>query len=154
MRTIPLRPVALPWSCSRSGDCCEETPNVLMTPQERDLLVARRPDLALQFGTMGTFVVLPARPCPLLARDADGLATCTVHDVRPTNCRRFMCGRVDVTTEAFEPEPLDLDRGRLGCANLSDRIQQSRPFRRAYALQQRHVMRDWGMKHGWFEGRQ
>jgi Fe-S-cluster containining protein len=92
---------------------------------------------------------MPARPCPLLARDAKGLATCTVHDIRPVNCRRFMCGRVDVKQEAFEPEPLDLDRGRLGCANLSDRIQQSRPFRRAYALQQRRVMRDWGMKHGW-----
>jgi Fe-S-cluster containining protein len=148
MRTIPLRPIAVPWTCARSGDCCHETPNVLMTPEERDLLVARRPDLAVRFGTLGVFVVLPARPCPLLATDGQGRSTCTVHDIRPYNCRRFGCYRPDPTTEIFEPEPLDLDKGRLGCANLSDRIARSRDVRRAYALQQRKAQR-WAMRMGW-----
>lgn len=150
MRVIPLRPVVLPWDCHRSGDCCRSVDNVVMTTQERDVLLERRPDLRGHFEAFGTFVALRAKPCPLLAQDAQGLATCTVHDIRPYNCRRFGCYRPDPTVEPYEGEPFDLDRTRLGCANLSDRIALSRPVRRDYARRQRKAQR-WAMAHGWRE---
>lgn len=151
MRTIPLRPIDLGGSCQRSGDCCRQGP-VTMTGDERGLLLERRPDLASRFvAESPDFVALQpvegSRQCPLLAFDAHGLATCTVYDIRPTNCRRFWCGRPDPAQEPFETD--DRWCAVMGCKNLTDRVLQSRPFRREMAQRQRKVMRDWGLKHGW-----
>jgi Fe-S-cluster containining protein len=141
--TIPLRPIAADWHCGREGSCCRLPPAVVMTPAERDLLLARRPDLADRFGAAADgFVALRARPCPLLATDAEGRAVCTVYDVRPYNCRRFMCYRPDPTTEPYEEGP----DGE--CRNLVERVMQSRDVRRAYALHQRKSQR-WALRHGW-----
>jgi Fe-S-cluster containining protein len=122
-----------------------------MTPDERDLLLARRPDLATQFVAHAPgFVALQpidgTRQCPLLAFEG-GLASCTVHDIRPLNCRRFQCGRV--VGEAFEEDPPGRAESVMGCANLTDRVLQSRAWRRQYAQHQRKAMRTWGLKHGW-----
>jgi hypothetical protein len=122
-----------------------------MTPAERDLLLARRPDLASSFTAWSPdFVALApvdgTRRCPLLAFDGT-LATCTVHDIRPLNCRRFWCGRPDPAREPFEE---DISRvAVMGCKNLTDRVLQSRPFRREMAHRQRTALRTWGHKHGW-----
>lgn len=120
-----------------------------MTPQEAILIRDARPDLSLKWYQHPDrrFVLLRGRPCPLLRMDA-GVATCTVHAARPYSCRRFKCYRPDPSTEPYEPEPLDLERGRLGCANLSDRLAQSRAVRRDYALNQRKAQR-WALAHGW-----
>lgn len=143
MRTIPLRPIAADWTCQRDGACCRLTAAVVMTPAERVLLLARRPDLADRFVPAAAgFVVLLARPCPLLAVDEAGRAVCTVYEVRPYNCRRFMCGRPDPSSEPYEEGP----DGE--CLNLVDRVAQSRVTRRAYALLQRKAQR-WAMRHGW-----
>jgi Fe-S-cluster containining protein len=114
-----------------------------MTPAERDLLLARRPDLADRFvAASDGFVALRARPCPLLETDAAGHAVCTVYDVRPYSCRRFGCYRPDPAREPYEEGP----DGE--CRNLVDRVMQSRDVRRAYALQQRKAQR-WALRHGW-----
>lgn len=124
-----------------------------MTPDECALLLARRPDLTTRFVAESPDVValLPiygTRQCPLLAFEG-GLATCTVHDIRPLNCRRFWCGRPDPATEPFEDDPPGRPESVQGCKNLTDRVLQSRPFRREMAQRQRKAMRDWGLKHGW-----
>lgn len=120
-----------------------------MTPQEAIKVRDARPDLALQWYHHhdGRFVYLKGHPCPLLQMDGTR-ASCTVHAVRPYNCRRFGCFRPDPHTEPYEPEPLDLARGRLGCANLSDRLAESRSVRRAYARMQRRATH-WAVTHGW-----
>jgi len=142
-RIIPLRAIAAEWRCQRDGACCRLFAAVTMTPAERDLLVARRPDLGARFTARADgFVDLAARPCPLLATDAKGLAVCTVYDVRPYNCRRFGCYRPHPATEPFE-------QGLAGeCLNLIDRIRHSRAVRRAYAHTQRRAQR-WADRHGW-----
>jgi Fe-S-cluster containining protein len=83
----------------------------------------------------GQFFELKAAPCPLLVDNQ-----CSVYAVRPFVCRRFQCHRA--AGEAFDPS------GPLGCKNLSDRLEQSRVTRRAYALNQRKAAR-WGLAHGW-----
>lgn len=95
------------------------------------------------------FIRLQAAPCPLLTTDDQGRAACSVWAVRPYNCRRFLCGRVDVTQELFEPEPSLPELGRLGCRNLSDRLGQSLRFREHYRTCQRHAQREWAESHGW-----
>lgn len=143
MMTIPLRPIVAEWTCQRDGACCRLTAAVVMTPAERDLLLARRPDLADRFiAAADGFVALQARPCPLLETDAAGRAVCTVYDVRPYSCRRFGCYRPDPAREPYEEGP----DGE--CVNLVDRVMQSRDVRRAYALQQRKAQR-WALRHGW-----
>ncbi len=119
-----------------------------MTPQEAIEVRDARPDLTLRWYQHPDpkFVYLRGQPCPLLRMDGQ-LAVCTVHHVRPYNCRRFGCFRPDPATEPYEAEPLDLDRGRLGCANLSDRL-GNRAVRRAYAKMQRKAQR-WALTHGW-----
>lgn len=143
MATIPLRPIVAEWTCQRDGACCRLTAAVVMTPAERDLLLARRPDLAERFGAAADgFVALQARPCPLLETDAAGRAVCTVYDVRPYSCRRFGCYRPDPAQEPYEEGP----DGE--CRNVVDRVMQSRDVRRAYALQQRKAQR-WALRYGW-----
>ena len=143
MPTIPLRPIAADWTCQREGSCCRLPVAVVMTPAERDLLLARRPDIAAQFtAAEGGFVQLLARPCPLLETDTAGRAVCTVYEVRPYSCRRFGCYRPDPASEPYEEGP----DGE--CRNLVDRVRQSRDVRRAYALQQRKSQR-WALRHGW-----
>lgn len=104
-----------------------------MTHQERDALLAVS-SVALTFQphpTDPTFVQLVAKPCPLLA---DGL--CSVYDSRPVNCRRFACGRDDLS-EPFESSP------------IPQRALTDRAFRRQMVLMQRKAMKSWGHSHGW-----
>jgi hypothetical protein len=126
--------------------------DVIVTSAERDQLLARHPDLAFSATAWSPDLVAlrpitGTRQCPLLAFDASGLATCTVHDIRPMNCRRFWCGRPDPAQEPFETD--DRPFAVQGCKNLTDRVLQSRPFRREMAQRQRKVMRTWGLQHGW-----
>lgn len=115
-----------------------------MTPAERARLLERRPDLAERFTLAPNgLVALTAAPCPLLDFDETGRSVCTVHDVRPYNCRRFFCGRPDPAREPFEPTP-----DGFGCENVAARVRESRPFRRALALVQRKAQR-WALAHGW-----
>lgn len=112
-----------------------------MTTQERDaILGAISPTVAetLRWRDDQTagFVQLRAAPCPLLAEDGK----CSVYEVRPFNCRRFMCGRVG--DEAWE------SNADGSCRNLTVRLAQSRPFRRFYQTVQRKAGR-WALKHGW-----
>lgn len=119
-----------------------------MTAQEAILVRDARPDLQLKWywHPDPRFVYLQGKPCPLLTFEGKK-AVCTVHKVRPANCRRFGCMRPDPSTEPYEPEPLDLPKMRLGCANLSDRL-TNRKVRKRYQLLQRDAMK-WGLKHGW-----
>ena len=144
------RPISLPWQCKRSGSCCRSVSQIVMTPQEAILIRDARPDLSLKWYQHADrrFVYLKGKPCPCLGSDDQGLAVCTVWAVRPFNCRRFGCYRPDTEAEPYEPEPLDVEHGRLGCANLSDRLAQSRAVRRDYALKQRKAQR-WARAHGW-----
>ena len=147
------RPVVLPWHCQRSGDCCASVSQIVMTHEEADVVSAHTAiPLTFYIHPDRRFVYLAGKPCPLLdyernAAGERGAAVCTVHAVRPYNCRRFGCFRPDVRTEPYEPEPLDLPRLRLGCANLSDRL-ANRKVRKAYALMQRKAAR-WALTHGW-----
>lgn len=78
--------------------------------------------------------------CPLLRMDGTQ-AVCTVHAVRPYNCRTFMCGRVSLD-EKFDAS------GPMGCRNLSDRLEQSLDAQCAYDASIRRA-RVWGLAHGW-----
>ena len=95
------------------------------------------------------FVELVARPCPF-HEFINGKSTCTVHDVRPYQCRRFACLRPDPKTEPFQMAPISpfLRYGMVGCANLRDRLVKSRVARRMYEKIQRKAQR-WGRAHGW-----
>ena len=117
-----------------------------MTLEEASLLKERRADLKFYAHLDKRFVYLDGKPCPLLRMDGT-VATCTVHDIRPYNCRRFGCFRPDPATAPYQAEPLDLHNLRLGCANLSDRL-PNRAVRRAYAQLQRKAQR-WAVTHGW-----
>lgn len=145
MSTHPLvfqrLPIEVPWSCDQRGDCCKKYKTVVMTTEERAGILDVVPSelgralLWRDHQTPG-FVELQAQPCPLLA--ADG--RCSVYDVRPFNCRRFICGRV-----GDEPWEANADGT---CSNLTVRLAQSRPFRRFYQLVQRRAGR-WALAHGW-----
>lgn len=149
---IPKRLTVLPWICSQTGDCCRSVSHVVMTIEEAQLLQTVVDPVkwktlyweGVAKQTNGHFIKLQAAPCPLLSDDGK----CTVHSVRPYNCRRFTCLRPDVTVEPFEPEPLDLANGRLGCKNLSDRVATDRGAKRFVAHLQQKAQR-WAVKHGW-----
>jgi Fe-S-cluster containining protein len=72
------------------------------------------------------FVRLVAGPCPLY--DA-AKRTCTVYAVRPMNCRRFGCMRMDYS-KPYDQGP------------------QTRQDKRQLIVMQRHAQR-WGRSHGW-----
>ena len=125
------RPVSLPWKCQRSGDCCRVAGDVLMTTQERDLLLALRPGQDRAFRRRDDGWVLMTQPCVFLTVGN----TCGVYEARPYNCRRYACFRPDVKAEPWS----------AGC--LTDRL-SVRAVRREYARMQRHAQR-WASQRGW-----
>lgn len=134
------RLVVIPWTCHQTGDCCR-IPQLVMTVEEARLLQDACSDpkslswLPVQYQPKFVALVCGGQ-CPFLVDNR-----CSVYDIRPYNCRRFMCLRPDPASE-----PLESD-GR-GCANLSDRVQDSREALRFYNLNQRKAQR-WGRQHGW-----
>lgn len=123
-----------------------------MTRAERDEIERAAPTsavLAWREDPDPRFARLVAHPCPLLTRDAEGKASCSVHDVRPLNCRAFMCGRVDPKKEPFEPEPVNYVLGLTGCGNLTARLNESLRFREHYRTNAVQQKRLWGRPHGW-----
>lgn len=102
-----------------------------MTHQERAAIeqVSTRPFL-WRPDADPRFVRLLAGPCPLL----DDTGLCSVYEVRPLNCRRYMCGRQD--GEAWTPDAIPL------------RVLTNRDLRRQYAVNERKAQR-WGRAMGW-----
>lgn len=129
------RPVDAHWTCCRSGDCCTQIAEVVMTKEEAAVLVHQAPkEIAMHFRPVDDrFVALKAGPCPLYAFES-----CLVYSVRPYNCRRFVCLRPDVHAEPFDPSG----------ANLTDRVKTSRVARRMAEKVQRKAQR-WANAHGW-----
>jgi hypothetical protein len=110
-----------------------------MTPAERDELT-RASDRPMVFRDLdGGKVALQPSPgtdtCPLLSDAGD----CTVHTVRPYNCRRWGCFR-PTTDEPFalavrpDGQPL--------------RLYTSKPVARQMARMQR-AAQPWALAHGW-----
>lgn len=136
-----LRPVMVPWTCHRTGDCCTIPPFVLMTAAEKAAIIAAT-TRRLVWMVKDGWAALQAAPCPLLDRDADGLAVCSVYDVRPLNCRRFACGRVSPETEAYETD------ANGACLNMTERLAYSKPFR-SWAKRLQRQAQVWADTHGW-----
>lgn len=137
-RYLPMltkRPVDPQWMCQRSGDCCTQPEEVVMTKEEAAEIVHHAPkEVQMAFRPVDDrFVALRAKPCPLFAFN-----TCMVYDHRPYNCRRFNCMRPDVKAEPFEVDG----------SNMMDRIKTSRVALRLAEKLQRKAQR-WARKHGW-----
>lgn len=121
------------WQCQKTGDCCREVDEVVMTPAERMEIERAAPSgVVLSFAPHADdrFVRLTAKPCPLLV---DNL--CSVHAVRPFNCRRWGCFRDDYSQP---PEMTMVPAAML----------KTRSNRRQALVMQRHAQR-WARSHGW-----
>lgn len=108
-----------------------------MTHAERAALEPAVPPgvvLAWQPHEDSRFVRLQAHPCPLLRMEGK-TAICTVHAVRPFNCRRFGCFRDDCSA------PLDLEA-------VPVMLMTNRSLRRQYARMQNRAQ-VWALDHGW-----
>lgn len=130
------RPITLPWTCQRSGDCCRVAGEVLLTAQERDTILALRPGYDRAFRTRKDGWVLMAQPCAFLTVGN----TCSVYEARPFNCRRYACYRPDPAAEPWSEACLH--------ERLSDRM-----VRRDYARKQRRAQ-VWASQHGWVQRRE
>lgn len=141
--SVPLkaRPVAEHWECQQSGECCTLPAEVIMSNEERTLLMRKAPDGIVSHWRKidEKLWALKAAPCPFYV-----FKTCLVYEHRPFNCRRFACMRPDPKTEPFERG------GLLGCLNMEIRIRTSRVVRRQMELIQRKAQR-WARAHGWTE---
>ena len=146
------RDIEVPWTCKRDGACCTQPAEVRVTHLERQALEHAAPTsavLAWRADPDPRFVRLIAKPCPLLTKDDTGQASCSAHAVRPLVCRTFMCGRVDVAAEPYEPEPVNFVLGLTGCGNLSARLTESLAFREHYRTNAVQEKRRYGVQHGW-----
>ncbi len=126
------------WTCDKRGDCCREPAFVMVTDAEAAELERAKPArVTLQYlEHRDGFKALKTGPCPLLNDDG----SCSVYEVRPYNCRRFVCLRA-----ADEP----WIRGPLGeCVNLDRWLNISPQAATFYASHQRHAQ-VWAKAHGW-----
>ena len=112
-----------------------------MTHAERDVLARAASSLGgvpLTFAPCveSGFVRLqtPNGVCPLFTR-MEGQGTCTVHEVRPYNCRRWGCYRTDYT------QPPDM-------RPIPVHALSNRDLRRQYARAQAKAQ-VWADAHGW-----
>lgn len=127
------------WRCHRSGACCRHIGSVVMTTEERAEL-ERASDRPMTFHLLpdGKVALQPmpgTDTCPLLSDSGD----CTVHAVRPYNCRRWGCFRP--TTD----EPFAMAVRPDG---QPARLFTSRPVARQAARMQR-AAQPWALAHGW-----
>ena len=133
---LPQLPIKEDWTCCRSGECCTKPGEVVMTHQEAAALVHAAPrEIALHFRPLEQpgFVAMKAGPCPLYA-----FGGCLAYAARPYNCRRYVCLRADVQTEAFD------STGQT----VRVRVRRSRAMRRIAERTQRKAQR-WALNHGW-----
>lgn len=116
-----------------------------MTPAERlEIECAVPPPMAAALSWAphadgGFLRLLTPGGCPLLSKDDTGRAVCTVHAVRPYNCRRWGCYRSDYTQPADMAGPVPVT------------VLRTRDLRRQYARMQRKAQR-WAVTHGWVQG--
>ena len=122
------------WQCLRSGECCQQVESIAMTWAERRELEAVRGTRRLEWraGNRPSLTLLVARPCPFYSKK-DG---CTVYDVRPYNCRRWMCGRT--STEQIAE----------ATAQIPVRVLRSPELVADYRRLQ-DDSREWAVAHGW-----
>ena len=113
-----------------------------MTEDEAALLYAARDKATRPLQWQDTndrrFIKLLARPCPFLSAEKQ----CTVYDIRPYNCRRFICGRPSGSDEPWEDTP----DGR--CANVTERQEQSLEFF-THAIDVQSAAQPWALANGW-----
>ncbi len=112
-----------------------ETPAIVMTTAEWDVLKDRpsvRPVVADTSRADTGWIALKAAPCPYFDTAAK---ECTVYESRPFNCRRFQCGRWDVTTQPFTISPMAI-------------IRADNDLRWSYDRNQR-AHTEWALAHGW-----
>jgi Fe-S-cluster containining protein len=110
-----------------------------MTHAERRSVEAAASHLGVQLhwraGDRPRFTKLVARPCPFYeAKDS----TCRIYESRPYNCRRFMCGRDDLS-EPFDAGALD---------GIPARVWTSDALRAQYAQNQTDAQ-VWADARGW-----
>lgn len=144
-RTPPVpRPVDPDWKCHQSGDCCTQPSEVLMTHEERQLIMREMPQgIRTEWRAVNDkMAALKAHPCPFFIFNS-----CVIYSIRPYNCRRFACMRPDPKTEKWEGQEVS-ERAPTGCKNADDRFFTSRVARRMLVQIQRKASR-WGLKHGW-----
>lgn len=126
------------WTCHRSGDCCTKPAAVVVSQSERRVLqdAAERLGLTLQWraGDRPRFTSLVARPCPFY----EASVGCRVYEERPFNCRRYMCGRDDLS------EPYDANTMH----GIPMRVLTSADLRSDYMVQQAEAHK-WADAHGW-----
>lgn len=138
-RLTVVQPKPLPidpqWRCQRSGDCCTQPAEVVMTQEEASVLVLHAPpEIKMEFRPAGeNFVAMKAGPCPLFV-----FKTCLVYEHRPYNCRRFGCMRPDPKTEPFEKDG----------GNLLKRVNTSKAARKLAIWMQKRAQA-WARTHGW-----
>jgi len=111
-----------------------------MTHAERRVVTAAAERLGLRLhwraGDRPAFTNLVARPCPFFSEDEKA---CRIHDERPYNCRRFMCGRHDLS-EAY------LKGGAV--SGVPVRVLNSTELMNDYARLQ-NESQTWATAHGW-----
>ena len=133
-----MRKVEVPFVCDQRGDCCRETPFLVVSDQEADLLQTQAQGRRLLFAPHDErgFVRLLGKPCPFLEGNA-----CGVYDIRPYNCRRFICGRPSGSDEPFEMT------AQGACLNMTERLSSARFYKHAREVQA--AAQPWALAHGW-----
>ena len=119
----------MPIACLKCGECCRTLQEVLITKQEYKLLRKH-----------GKVKVKPAKggklkmklPCPF---QVDNL--CTVHDIRPCQCRLWHCGRI-------KPE----DK-RIETIGGLQALMKANPEYKEFKTNMEDEAVAWGNAHGW-----
>ncbi len=127
--------IELPFSCQGRADCCREPPYVVVSEAEQMLLP--RGDGVRYTPHRAGFWRLMAHPCPFLTESNQ----CSVYEIRPYNCRRFICGRPRHSTEPW------IMRKNGECRNMTGRLTSNKFF--AHVLLVQAEAQVWGQAHGW-----
>ncbi|MEP0846600.1 MAG: YkgJ family cysteine cluster protein [Phycisphaerae bacterium] len=88
----------LRFTCTRCGNCCTGPPGFVWVGDDEVRRLAEFTGMSLdqfrqqhtrRIGLRWSLLERPNGDCEFLARDADGHACCTVHPVRPLQCRTW-----------------------------------------------------------------
>ena len=141
------------WSCHRCGACCTRPSALLVTDAELDEMILATSGRITPTTRQvpGGFVLIKAAPCPFYyqtdkppypqrrsPRKPAVLHACACYDVRPYNCRRYLCGRSSCD-EPWDPKPVPDVVLHTKALRLYYRANQAKHMTRAW-------IRGWGRK--------
>ena len=128
------------WKCFECGACCQ---SLVLSPKEWKNIkrvVGKKKRHEFEARVRKGFAGTDRLYWPDWCLFMDG-GKCSIYNVRPSNCRNFMCGRKSII------EVVRIKNNR--CLNHDERMKRDPEYAQFYEANRERVYNEWSINNGW-----